>query len=102
MWTGAPCTAGNREVTCTALTTCSRFIGLMDTTIGPENIPADAVGMLVMNIGTVESCSMWRMGMSTLVSAFSNEKLHPSRNDTRSSRQNSDMSSTSAVISPYS
>ena len=42
--TGAPCTAGKREVTCTARTTCPAGMGRIDTTIGPWNTPAGVGG----------------------------------------------------------
>ena len=38
-------------------------------------------------IGTLRPCSMWRIGTPASVSAHSKVKLHPMRNDTRSSRQ---------------
>ena len=68
--------------------------------MGPEKAPAGDVGMLVMNMGTLVSRSMCLMLMPARISAVSKEKLQPSRNDTRSSRQNSERSSTSETISP--
>ena len=87
MCTGAPWVSGNRDVTWTARTICSRGMGRMLTTIGPENMPAGRVGMLVMYMGTLLLASWWRSGMPESDMAASKEKLQPSRNETRSSRQ---------------
>src|SRR5256885_240109 len=48
-WTGAPCTAGKREVICTARIASLGFSGRIDTTIGPANGGDDAPAMLVRN-----------------------------------------------------
>ena len=56
--TGAPCTDGNLDVTWTVFTTLSLGMGLMETTIGPENTPAGVVGISVMYIDTLVSRSM--------------------------------------------
>ena len=87
MWTGAPCVAGNRDVTCTARTTWSRLMGRMLTTIGPENVPAGVVAMLVIYMATLLPVCWCRKGMPASTIAVSNEKLHPNRKDTRSSLQ---------------
>ena len=101
-WIGAPWTAGKRDVTCTARTTCSCGIGRMETTMGPEKAPAGVVGMDVLNMGTLVPHVMWRISMPAFMSAVSKEKLQPSRKDTRSSRQKSARSVISAVSSPCS
>ena len=84
MCIGDPCTPGKREVTWTALTTFSCGIDLIDTTIGPENGPAGTVGMLVMYIETLVPFSKCGNFIPLVISADSNEKLHPSKNDTKS------------------
>src|SRR5690606_38700725 len=58
--TGAPWTAGKREVTWTARTTCFSGMGRMLTTIGPLNRPAGTHGMLVLYMGTLQFSSIWR------------------------------------------
>ena len=102
MWTGAPWVAGNREVTWTARTICSRFIGRILTTIGPENRPEGTVGILVMYIATLRPNSWWRNGMPASIIAVSKEKLQPIRNETKSSRQWGTKDSTSSTITPFS
>ena len=100
--TGAPWVAGKREVTWTVRTTCSLGMGRILTTMGPENMPAGVVGMLVMYMGTLQAISWCRRGIPTAVIADSKEKLHPSRKETRSSRQWSTREVTSAVNWPFS
>ena len=56
--TGAPWTAGKREVTWTARTTCFSGMGRMLTTIGPLNRPAGTHGMLVLYMGTLQFSSI--------------------------------------------
>ena len=102
MCIGDPCTPGKREVTWTALTTFSCGIDLIDTTIGPENGPAGTVGMLVMYIETLVPFSKCGNFIPLVISADSNEKLHPSKNDTKSSFHTSWRSDISEVNSPFS
>ena len=52
MCTGAPCTPGKREVICTARIASAGLNERIDTTRGPWNGPAGAVGTEVRNIGT--------------------------------------------------
>ena len=100
MCTGAPCTAGKRDVTWTARTTWPAGTGRIDTTIGPWNAPAGTVGTDVMYIGTFEHCSMCRTGMPASSSADSNVKLQPIRNDTRSSLHSPARSTGSSASTP--
>ena len=87
IWTGAPWVAGNLEVTCTARTTWDRLTGRMLTTMGPENMPAGVVAMLVIYMATLLPVCWWRSGMPASTMAVSNEKLQPSKKETKSSRQ---------------
>ncbi len=54
IWTGAPCTDGNRVVICTARIASRGVIGRIDTTIGPRNGPASFVAIDVRYIGTLQ------------------------------------------------
>ena len=56
----------------------------MDTTIGPENGPDGTVSILVMYIETLVPLSKCGRLIPLLIRADSKEKLHPSRNDTKS------------------
>ena len=78
------------------------FIGRMLTTILPWNIPAGTSGIFVLYIGTLRPSSICLTGISASRSSASNEKLHPIRNETRSSRQKRSTSVYSPVISPFS
>ena len=84
---GAPWVDGNRDVTCTARTTCSRFTGRMLTTIGPENMPAGVVCMLVIYMATLLPVCWCRRGIPASTMAVSKEKLQPNKKETRSLRQ---------------
>ena len=88
-------------VICTARMASAGFIGRIDTTIGPWNGPASAVAIEVRYIGTLQPRVMWRNSMPSLISASSNENEQPITKLTRSSRQNSRMSSGSATSSPF-
>ena len=87
MCRGAPWALGNREVTCTAFTTCACGTGRMDTTSGPAKTPAGVVATLVLYMATLRSDSTWCSGMPAELSAVSKVKLQPRRKVTRSSRQ---------------
>ena len=71
--------------------------------MGPLNTPADDVGMLVMNIGTVVSQVMWRISMPAFMSAVSKEKLAAQKEGYEVvAPELAEMSVTSAVSSPCS
>jgi hypothetical protein len=72
----------------------------MVTTNGPLKAPAGLQGIEVMNMETFLPSSMWRTGTPAWSSAVSNEKLHPSRNATRSGVQTSSRSVTSRTSFP--
>ena len=60
IWTGAPCTAGNRVVIWMARIASAGFSGRIDTTMGPWKGPAGIVAIEVRYIGTVTFKLMWR------------------------------------------
>lgn len=93
---------GQQRALLIAAARCSGGTGRIDTTIGPRSRPAGRHWRLVVYIATLLPCSMWRIGTPASDSAHSNVKLHPMRNDTRSSRQWSTTSVGSSVSSPCS
>src|SRR5690606_14625556 len=56
--TGAPCTAGIRPVTCTAVGTSAAGTGRIDTTSSPDSRPAGRHCRFVRNMATFRPCSM--------------------------------------------
>jgi hypothetical protein len=90
--TGAPCTAGKREVICTARMAAAARSGRIVTTSGPLNGPAGAVARLVRNMATLRPSSMWRRRRPSSSSACSKLKEQPSTKATMSSVQSSLMS----------
>ena len=100
MWTGAPCTAGNREVIWIARMACWGFNGRIETTIGPEKRPAGVQAILVRYMGTRNDCSTCRKGMPSSTSACSNEYEQPMTKQTRSSRHHLPTSAVSSTSSP--
>ena len=68
-------------MTWTAFISFSLGIGLIETTIGPEKVPAGLVEMLVMYMGTLMPRSMWRREMPAAIKADSKVKLHPSKKE---------------------
>jgi hypothetical protein len=70
--TGAPCTAGKREVICTARMASAGVSGRIDTTILPLKLPAGTHSMLVRYIGTTVSGSICCSGIPACRSGSSN------------------------------
>ncbi len=99
-WTGAPWTCGTRAVVVTASGTSRAGTGRIETTSGPEKRPAGVQGTSVRYMGTFVPASMWRTGTPASSSASSKEKLHPIRNETKSSRHNPRTSVGSSTSSP--
>ena len=83
-----------------ACSACSGVMGRILHTIGPKNGPACFVGMLVLNMGTLQPCSMWRTGMPAESSASSKEKEQPSRKPTYPGCHRSETSVRSSVNTP--
>src|ERR1700677_355440 len=75
--TGAPCTDGNRVVTCTARMALAGVIGRIETTSLPWNGPAGAQSIEVRNIGTVQSQVICRNSIPLSTNASSNENEQP-------------------------
>ena len=74
-------------------------IGRIETTGGPEDAPAGVRGALVRYMGTFVPASTWRPGTPAAKSASSDEKLHPIKNATKSSRHSPRPSVGSSAIS---
>lgn len=87
-------------MTCTARMASGAFSGRMDTTSGPWNGPAAAVGMSVRNMATLRPWATWRNGTPACSSAVSNVNEQPITKLTRSSRQRAPMSVGSSTATP--
>ena len=72
----------------------------MDTTMGPWKAPAGRHSIEVRHIATFLPCSTCQSLMPASSSAHSNVNEQPSRNATRSSRQNGVASVTSSASTP--
>ena len=72
----------------------------MLTTIGPANGPAGTVASPERNIGTVVSCATCHSPIPAAISACSKVKEHPSATATKSPRQRSRISRTTASGRP--